>query len=99
MPSDPTGWPSVCKCGATAVSPCNRSPCFRGERDPGRIYNEAEVAAALAQARREGMEEAAQIARRVVIPDECCATEAHGRLVQALACAEAIRAKAQEPTP
>lgn len=65
MTSDPNGWPSVCKCGATAVSPCNRSPCFRGERDPGRVYNEAEVAARVAEARNKALEEAAAVARAI----------------------------------
>jgi hypothetical protein len=101
MPSDPTGWPSVCKCGATAVSPCNRSPCFRGERDPGRIYNEAEIAAALAQARRDALEEAGQIVREHEAhiptlkardyPDDM------GRLIDDIEAA--IRAKAQEEPP
>jgi hypothetical protein len=59
--TDPNGWPSVCKCGATAVSPCNRAPCFRGERDPGRVYNEAEVAALVAEARAKALEEAAPV--------------------------------------
>jgi hypothetical protein len=104
--TDPTGWPSVCKCGATAVSPCNRSPCFRGERDPGRIYNEADVAAALAQARRETWKAANEAAEDVflLIPpkDMSLGEQAifkRGYSVAKNAIIAAIRAKAQESTP
>jgi hypothetical protein len=42
-----------------------------------------------------GLRRAAEIARRVHIPGECSAAEAHGRMVGALAAAEAILAEAE----
>ena len=50
--------------------------------------------AALAQARRETWEKAAEIAERVAIPEDCHGVEAHGRLMAAHAAADAIRSAA-----
>lgn len=56
----------------------------------------AEAAAAIRQmiqqARRAALAEAAEVARKVPIPDECCHNEAHGRLSSALEAAMRIRA-------
>lgn len=65
-----------------------------------RLYTPAEVAAreaaAEARGREAGLREAAGIARRVPIPGECSAAEAHGRMTGALAACEAILARIGE---
>lgn len=70
-----------------------------GYRYAGPCLTPAEHAAALAdaraQGRREGLEEAAEVARCVPIPEDCCAAGAHGRISAALEAAMRIRALAQ----
>lgn len=55
----------------------------------------AALADARAQGRREALEEAAEVARCVPIPEDCCAAGAHGRISAALEAAMRIRALAQ----
>jgi hypothetical protein len=58
----------------------------------GPCLTPAEVDARVAEARRAALAEAAEVARKVPIPDECCHNEAHGRLSSALEAAMRIRA-------
>ena len=66
-----------------------------GYRYAGPCLTPAEHAAALADARAEALEEAADAARRVPIPGEAGVAEAHGRMMQGMEAAAAIRALAQ----
>lgn len=61
----------------------------------GPCLTPAEHAAALADARAQAFEEAADAARRVPIPGEAGVAEAHGRMMQGMEAAAAIRALAQ----
>lgn len=64
----------------------------RGWIYAGPCLTPAEVEAREAAARLEGIEAAAEVARCVPIPEDCCHNEAHGRLSAALEAAMRIRA-------
>ena len=92
--TDPTpgGWPVAlaCELEAAYYSGVDRGP---PTVDARWLQVANHVAAQVEAARREEREAAGQIARSVTIPEDCSATETHGRMMAAIEISRAIRAR------
>lgn len=91
----PSGWDADCQEWLSASGGWIKPADLAHHRYIGPCLTPAEVSAALADARAQALEEAADAARRVPIPGEAGVAEAHGRMMQGMEAAAAIRALAQ----